>query len=798
MKNLLREFPNRRVLWGCVSILGLLCCLSGYLLPGARNSAAQTGNVTLRVDVELITVEASVLDKKGAPVRGLKRDDFQLLEDGKPQDIVTFAEVNEDSAQELPNSLADIDERGPNRGKIVLIFFDDSHLTPGQLQIAHDTAEKYVKAHMRPLDLFAVASYGMSLKLLQNYTHDAAKVVEAIRLPAVSFAPASRAAPASAAAASDNPMVIPAKGKSAISQESLETRLRTSALFRALTSLSSTVAQVKGRKVVLFFSEDFSAGIEVQSDFANTVNSAKRSNVAYYTIDARGMISSQMISQVPDGSGGGRPGGSARGGVARFASFFAGLPAATLGGSTPVSGFLATGMFQQSGSSQSSGQTNPAKPPGSTNPGSTAPGTGTTVPGTGSGGNTTVPTNPPTNTYGTYNPNNSSTNDSGSNQPDFSQFASQRMDNMLRSLAAETGGLAIFNTSEFTARLNDVDQELSNYYILGFQSNNPKRDGKFRKIEVKTASKGVEIRHRPGYVDPRPVDVLAGSKGERALIDAMAAPAAAARVPVSFRAHYFYESPGLARVSVTARIRTTNIELSRRGDQLAGDLNVMGIAYSDSGSVAARFSETMHIALQKKEDEQSFRKERLAYLNHFKLRPGKYQVKVAVSDEKGRVGSAEQALEVPPMPQHDLAASSLVVADNISRMPGLIQDLQAKLLDEGDMILYRGFQMLPSTENQLPVNSPFNAVFKMYNLTGDAQPRQLVAQVQLKGEDGQTYDLGTIPIDENLFITSKTEALVGIKLPIRNVAAGKYKLIVAASEGVSKRTVTLETDLTFR
>jgi VWFA-related protein len=739
------------------------------------------------MDVELITVEVSVLDKKGIPVRGLKQDDFQLLEDGKPQDIVTFAEIKDDSGQELPTSLADIDERGPNRGKVVLIFFDDSHLTPGQLPIAREAAEKYVKAHMRPFDLFAVASYGMSLKILQNYTHDAAKVVEAIRQPAVSFAQANRPSSASIPAGLDNTTEIPARGKLATPQESPEIRLRTSALFRALASLSSTVAQVKGRKIVLLFSEDFSAGMDNQSDFSNTVNSAKRSNVAFYTIDARGMISSQIISQLPDSPADQRRGSSVRGSGSRIASFFAGLPAMTLVRSTPASGSLATGMFQQSGSSQGGGQNPPTQPP------TTPP------PSKGNPGNPTPPTNPSPNPNNANNANVPTSNDNNNvNQPDFSKFASQRMENMLRGLAGETGGVAIFNTSDLVARLNDVDRELSNYYILGFQSNNPKRDGKFRKIEVKVAVKGVEIRHREGYVDPRPVDVLAGSKGERSLMDAMAAPAAAAQVPVSFRAHYFYESPSMARVSVTARIRTTNVELSRKGDQLTGDLNIMGIAYSDSGAVSARFSETIHIALQKKEEEQIFRKERLAYLNHFKLRPGKYRVKVAVSDERGKVGSAEQVLEVPPMPQHDLAASSLVVADKISRLPVLIQDLQARLFDEGDPILYRGFQILPSTENQLPANSSVTTVFKMYNLTEDAQSRQLVAQVQLKGENGETYDLGSIPIDENLFITGKTEALVGIKLPIRNVAVGKYKLVVAASEGISKRTVTLETDLTFR
>ena len=98
----------------------------------------------------------------------------------------------------------------------------------------------------------------------------------------------------------------------------------------------------------------------------------------------------------------------------------------------------------------------------------------------------------------------------------------------------------------------------------------------------------------------------------------------------------------------------------------------------------------------------------------------------------------------------------------------------------------------------MAVSNPVGAVFKMYNLSGDASHRQLVAQVQLKGENGETRALEPIPLDENLFQTGKTEGVVGLKLPFPNVAAGKYKLVIAASEGVSKRTVTMETDLVFR
>ncbi len=370
------------------------------------------------------------------------------------------------------------------------------------------------------------------------------------------------------------------------------------------------------------------------------------------------------------------------------------------------------------------------------------------------------------------------------------------MENILRSLANETGGSAIFNTNNFNERLDKVDQELSNYYVLGFQSSNPKRDGKFRKLEVKSEMKGLTIKHRNGYVDPRPLDVLSGSKGEKSLMNAIASPTPVNQLPVTFRAIYFYDTPGLARIPVAAKIRTASMELKKKGGQLATDINLMGVAYAEDGSVSARFSETLHLLFDK-EKEEAFRKQDLAYRNYFKLRPGKYQLKLAASDEKGKVGSAEQSLVVPAVPQSGMGASSLVVADQLSRLPDLIQNLQAKLLDESDPLIFNGLQIAPSVENQLPLNTPVRAFFKIYNLSGTPEQRKFVAKVQLLGEKGETQNLPPIPLDRNVFPTGKSEATIGLILPFDKVTPGKYKLVIETSEATSNQSVTVQTDLQF-
>jgi len=222
----------------------------------------------------------------------------------------------------------------------------------------------------------------------------------------------------------------------------------------------------------------------------------------------------------------------------------------------------------------------------------------------------------------------------------------------------------------------------------------------------------------------------------------------------------------------------------------------MGVAYSEDGSVAARFSEVLHILFDK-EKEQAFRSQDLAYRNYFKLRPGKYQVKLAIADEKGKVGSVEESLVVPPMPQSGLAASSLVVADQLSRLPDLIQNLQAKLLDDADPMVFNGVQITPSAGNQLPANSPLRVFYKVYNLPGAAGQRKFVAKVQLVNDKGETQNMPPIPLDQNIFATGKSEIVVGLILPLEKPTPGKYKLVIETAETTSNQTVTVQTDIQF-
>jgi VWFA-related protein len=69
----------------------------------------------------------------------------------------------------------------------------------------------------------------------------------------------------------------------------------------------------------------------------------------------------------------------------------------------------------------------------------------------------------------------------------------------MRVLAEETGGIAVVNQNDFRKALQKIDAETSDYYIVGFYSNNPDPLKKRRKIEVKVKRPGMNVFHKTTY-----------------------------------------------------------------------------------------------------------------------------------------------------------------------------------------------------------------------------------------------------------------------------------------------------------
>jgi VWFA-related protein len=81
---------------------------------------------------------------------------------------------------------------------------------------------------------------------------------------------------------------------------------------------------------------------------------------------------------------------------------------------------------------------------------------------------------------------------------------SMRARSFLHWLAESTGGL-VFSpqaSRELASIYQSILEELGSQYVLGYVSDNPKRDGKYRRLSVEVKRPNVQVRYRPGYTAP--------------------------------------------------------------------------------------------------------------------------------------------------------------------------------------------------------------------------------------------------------------------------------------------------------
>ena len=83
----------------------------------------------------------------------------------------------------------------------------------------------------------------------------------------------------------------------------------------------------------------------------------------------------------------------------------------------------------------------------------------------------------------------------------YHQTARSRVE-LLQELAENTDGRAVVNTNDLAGGVKRIADDLSAFYLLGYYSTNTANDGKYRRIEVKVKTPNVRVSARPGYLAP--------------------------------------------------------------------------------------------------------------------------------------------------------------------------------------------------------------------------------------------------------------------------------------------------------
>src|SRR2546426_10544811 len=141
-------------------------------------------------------------------------------------------------------------------------------------------------------------------------------------------------------------------------------------------------------------------------------------------------------------------------------------------------------------------------------------------------------------------------------------------------------------------------------------------------------------------------DILAGKPEEKAL-EARAAGTEPGSFGFRLKAPYFYTSANQARVNLAMEIPGDALNFEKEKGKFHAEVNVLGLAYGEDGGLAARFSDTAKLDLEKKEQKE-LSKGSFPYQNSFDIAPGKYKLNVVLSAGGDSFAKYELPLEIEP------------------------------------------------------------------------------------------------------------------------------------------------------
>ena len=428
-------------------LIAFVLCAAALQTPSLRaQDKPAPPDVTFQIEVNYVDVDVVVTDEKGNLVSDLKREDFEVFEDGKPQKIDTFTYVEipiqQNNAFVLDGRTVSGDSqsnRQPFAGRLYVIVLDDQDVSSMRTAQVKKSAKEFVDKYMGANDIAAVIHTSGRTNAAQEFTSNKLLLHAAIdkfmgrrmrsltieRLDAY-YMNLSSVQNNQGTETEPTPSSDPG-GYSRMEPTDFERGFRAVGVLDTLRLTAEFLTSVRGRrKAVLFFSEGIdypiydSFGGQSATDVIratqDAISMAARANVNYYTIDPRGLVG--MTNEFMEMAGSGAPA-------------LAGMPDVRQSGTnTPITG----GVFNAQSELM--------------------------------------------------------------NELMLSQGS-------LRELAEQTGGIASVNTNSLTNAFTQIVQANSRYYVLGYYPPTHPRDGRFHKIEVRIKRPGLRVAARKGYGSPR-------------------------------------------------------------------------------------------------------------------------------------------------------------------------------------------------------------------------------------------------------------------------------------------------------
>jgi len=281
--------------------------------------------IPLQVRVNLVPVRVVVRDSQGHAIANLHKEDFRILEDGKPQVITVF------SVESPAVSKAEVTETTPRpedsasppafrpASRFVALLFDDVHLTFGQLVQVRDAAGRFIDASLQPADraaIFTISGQSQTdftddravlherLKQLQPRTVSAGAASNETGCPSMDYYEAdlivNQQDPRAIDVATADAVVCQFSGNTNAATEA-QILVRSTAMavlqagntqteysVRRLREIVTRISALAGQRTIVLASPGFLT-MRYEGEVSEIIDRAVRANVVINTLDGRGL-----------------------------------------------------------------------------------------------------------------------------------------------------------------------------------------------------------------------------------------------------------------------------------------------------------------------------------------------------------------------------------------------------------------------------------------------------------------------------------------------------------------------------
>jgi VWFA-related protein len=365
----------------------------------------------------------------------------------------------------------------------------------------------------------------------------------------------------------------------------------------------------------------------------------------------------------------------------------------------------------------------------------------------------------------------------------------QASQDTLYALATDTGGKALLDTNDLSQGLVNAESSITSYYIIAYDTTNPKLDGKMRRVKISLKEDpAAKLDYRQAYIAGKTFDKFNASDKERQLMDALMMADPITDLNLNLQVNYFRINSAEYFTGIHMKVPGSELALARRGGAERTTIDLIGEIKDDYGSTMGNIRDHVDRKLSGETAAQLARRP-LEWDTNLLMLPGSYSVKVlARDDETGRIGTYLKKFVIPNLDKEvtRVPISSVVLSSQRIDMKDALYTSNNK--DKGPSVnplIQDGIKLLPNINNVFSRSRDLYVYLQAYE-KGAETMRPLVAFITFYRGQTKAFETPPLGVTEGMDPKSKTVPM-RFSLALGKLPPGRYDCQVTVLDPIGQK-----------